>query len=204
MNTNTFVWPQGFTQQVLVSNTECKHNFCLFTRRKVHSAPLFKVCPSLSSINPTRGTMSHRNKLDSLLQSSNWVRSSSQRTSDTECSLQMSFLCVCVCTFFFWVSARVCVSVRDPPSVVWEPVRQAGTWGAWRRRAARMICWWTLLPPNQTERACRGRYTPRVSQPAENNNNTSDNKVMKTSAIDFLALNHSCLAVVCFYYLFQE
>lgn len=66
--------------------------------------------------------------------------------------------------------------VWDSPSVVSGPERRAGTWGAWRRRAAGRICWWTLLPPDRRERACRGRYTPRVSQPAESEkNNMSDN-----------------------------
>lgn len=132
------------------------------------------MCSSLSSINPCRGKMSHRNQLDSLSQSSNWARSLPVRTTDTECSLQVSFLCVY--TFFYGVQVQC---VWDPPSVVWGPVRQAGTWEAWRRRAAGRICWWTLLPPNQRERACRGRYMPRASQPAENNNNNnmSDNKL---------------------------
>lgn len=30
---NTFVGAPGFTQYVLMSNSECKQNFCLFTRK---------------------------------------------------------------------------------------------------------------------------------------------------------------------------
>ena len=126
-------------------------------KKHIQSVP---VAPALL---PPEGTCL-RNRLLSLWQSSNWVRSSSRRTSDTECSLQLSPL-----KPGLWLQC-----VWDSPSVVSGPVRRAGTWAAWRRRAAGRICWWTLLPPNRRERACRGRYTPRVSQPAENNNNMSD------------------------------
>ncbi len=44
-----FVRPWGYTQCVLVSNTECKHNFCLFTR-KAHRAPLSSARLSLSKL----------------------------------------------------------------------------------------------------------------------------------------------------------
>ncbi len=36
---NKFVIPQGYTQYVLMSNTECKQKLYLFTR-KIHRAPL--------------------------------------------------------------------------------------------------------------------------------------------------------------------
>lgn len=36
---STFVRLQAYTQYILVSNTECKYNFCLFTRN-LHRAPL--------------------------------------------------------------------------------------------------------------------------------------------------------------------
>lgn len=35
---NMFVCPQAYTQCVLVSNRECKYNFCIFTRT-LHRAP---------------------------------------------------------------------------------------------------------------------------------------------------------------------
>ncbi len=30
---NVFVRPQGYTQCILLRNTDCKHNFCLFAKK---------------------------------------------------------------------------------------------------------------------------------------------------------------------------
>lgn len=62
---------------------------------------------------------------------------------------------------------RMCAKAkRHPPWEVWAPEHRAGTWAAWRQRAAGRSGWWTPLPPNPTGRACTDRYTLHAALPA--------------------------------------
>lgn len=46
-----FVRPQGHTKCVSVSNKGCKHNLCLFKKKKLHRAPLTSAHKQLIKFN---------------------------------------------------------------------------------------------------------------------------------------------------------